>query len=228
MSLGQRIKEFRKILKITQGDMANKLNIDTPNISFYENGKTAPSIQTLELIRNAYNLNLDWLLSGEGDMFLDKEPKANKEQMRDDCIVLYPNFVATSSNEHHKVKVLGAISAGEPLAILDYETDRTLPIAKNLVSNPDDCYCFQVNGTSMEPEIADGDYVIISKIYDIERLDCKIIAVNSPEGLTLKELFYDTGTNQYFLRPINRLFKSIPLVDNAIILGCLKLIIRLY
>ena len=77
--IGQRLRDFRKVKKITQEELANVLNLDTANISFYENGKTAPSLQSLEIMRITYNLNINWLLSGEGTMFLDSEKDSKKD-----------------------------------------------------------------------------------------------------------------------------------------------------
>ena len=78
MSFGQRLKEFRKVKKITQEELATLLKIATPNISDYENGKTTPSIQSLQIIGNTYNLNLDWLLKGQGSMFIGENKDKKK------------------------------------------------------------------------------------------------------------------------------------------------------
>jgi len=78
VSFGQRLKEFRKVKKITQEELATLLKIATPNISDYENGKTTPSIQSLQIIGNTYNLNLDWLLKGQGSMFIGENKDKKK------------------------------------------------------------------------------------------------------------------------------------------------------
>lgn len=46
--LGKRIRELRKARGITQEELAEKLGIGTPNISYIENGKFAPSIENFE------------------------------------------------------------------------------------------------------------------------------------------------------------------------------------
>mgnify|MGYP002624395772 CR=1 FL=1 len=46
--LGLRIKEIRKSLNMTQEKLAELVGIGTPNISYIENGKFAPSVDTLE------------------------------------------------------------------------------------------------------------------------------------------------------------------------------------
>ena len=48
--LGQKIKEIRKSRKITQEQLAEKIGVGTPNISYIETGKFAPSIENFEKI----------------------------------------------------------------------------------------------------------------------------------------------------------------------------------
>ena len=48
--LGNRIKTIRKARNLTQEQLAEFVNIGTPNISYIENGKFAPSIDTLQKI----------------------------------------------------------------------------------------------------------------------------------------------------------------------------------
>ena len=48
--LGLRIREYRKSLNMTQEKLAELIGIGTPNISYIENGKFAPSVETLEKI----------------------------------------------------------------------------------------------------------------------------------------------------------------------------------
>ena len=46
--LGQNIKLIRKAKKLTQEKLAEIVGIGTPNISYIESGKFAPSIDTLQ------------------------------------------------------------------------------------------------------------------------------------------------------------------------------------
>lgn len=51
--LGQKIKLVRKSKNMTQEQLAEIVDIGVPNISYIENGKFAPSIDTLQKIANA-------------------------------------------------------------------------------------------------------------------------------------------------------------------------------
>ena len=68
-----RFTRLRKILKISQKDMAAALRIPDSTISRYENNVIKPSYDILSKIANTYNINLNWLLTGKGEMFTDRE-----------------------------------------------------------------------------------------------------------------------------------------------------------
>jgi len=48
--LGLRIRELRKIKKLTQEQLAEKIKIETPSLSNIENGKNYPNSDTIEKI----------------------------------------------------------------------------------------------------------------------------------------------------------------------------------
>lgn len=56
--LGKRIKELRKSRKMTQEQLAEKVGIGTPNISYFETGKYTPSIETLFKIATVLNYEM--------------------------------------------------------------------------------------------------------------------------------------------------------------------------
>lgn len=68
-----RFKEFRKTLKLNQEELANKLEIPYQTISKYERGENKPSADVLTKLGEKCNLNIDWLLTGRGEMFINNE-----------------------------------------------------------------------------------------------------------------------------------------------------------
>lgn len=68
--MNERIKLLRKTLKLTQQEFADKLNIKRGAVANYEVGRNQPIDAVISLICKTYNVNEDWLKSGEGDMFL--------------------------------------------------------------------------------------------------------------------------------------------------------------
>lgn len=70
-----RIKKIRKELDLTQQEFADRLKVGRNNIAGYETGKRSPSDAVISLICREFNVNEEWLRTGQGEIFieLDKE-----------------------------------------------------------------------------------------------------------------------------------------------------------
>ena len=76
--IGQRIKERRKELKITQTQIQQETSISSGNLSCIENGKYLPSAVALLELSKILNCSIDWMLTGnssisESSTILDTE-----------------------------------------------------------------------------------------------------------------------------------------------------------
>lgn len=56
-----RIKELREKAGLSQRELAEKLGVSKQAVSDYENGKTAPSVKTIELIANIFHVKPDYI-----------------------------------------------------------------------------------------------------------------------------------------------------------------------
>lgn len=65
----ERIKCLRKELKLTQQEFADKLKIKRGAIANYELGRNDPIDAVVTLICREFNVNEQWLRTGEGEMF---------------------------------------------------------------------------------------------------------------------------------------------------------------
>lgn len=64
-----RFLELRKSLGLTQEEFANKLGLTRGAITNVERGLTEPKPHFLSLVANTFNVNEEWLRTGEGEMF---------------------------------------------------------------------------------------------------------------------------------------------------------------
>lgn len=64
MDIGRQIQRRRKLVGLTQEQLANKANLETPTISKIENGRTKISLPSLIQIANALEISADELLCG--------------------------------------------------------------------------------------------------------------------------------------------------------------------
>ena len=80
MSLGDRIRGKRQVLKITQQELAEVLGITPQHISLIEQGKATPSISLLPRLAEELGVSADYLLSGREGIITDTIPaiKADK------------------------------------------------------------------------------------------------------------------------------------------------------
>lgn len=64
-----RIKELRKTLGLSQDEFGFKLGVTNTAVSGYESGRRNPTEQTILSICREFDVNEDWLRTGEGEMF---------------------------------------------------------------------------------------------------------------------------------------------------------------
>lgn len=74
--LGARIKELRKVRRLSQEQLSEKINIDPKHLSRIEVGKSYPSLDTLEKIAKTLNVEIK-------DLFEFMHQVKNREIPRD-------------------------------------------------------------------------------------------------------------------------------------------------
>ena len=77
MGLGERLKLVRERLGMTQKEFAEFLGVGIASVQRYEREERIPSGEFLKLLLDKFNININWLLTGEGSMFVNppqKEP----------------------------------------------------------------------------------------------------------------------------------------------------------
>ncbi|MHB9074614.1 MAG: helix-turn-helix domain-containing protein [Desulfobaccales bacterium] len=76
--IGKRLKEFRESLNMDQQSFAQSVGLSgRDTISKWERGLHYPSADILAIMRKKYLLNVDWLVSGEGEMLLSAGARPN-------------------------------------------------------------------------------------------------------------------------------------------------------
>lgn len=101
--MNERLKKLRKVLDLTQQEFANKLGSTRDNIGGYETGRRNPSAAVISLICTKFNVNEDWLRTGNGEMFI--------ELTRDEQIENFVGNVLKSEEDSFKKKFISMLSA---------------------------------------------------------------------------------------------------------------------
>ncbi|MCU0286492.1 MAG: helix-turn-helix domain-containing protein [Acidobacteria bacterium] len=68
-AVGSRIKAIRKKLQLMQRDFVKIVNITMSTLSDIETGKKRPGSEMLFILSDVYQVNLHYILHGEGEMF---------------------------------------------------------------------------------------------------------------------------------------------------------------
>ena len=72
-NIKDRLKKIREHLGLSQQEMADKLEILVTTISKYERGVISPASNFLIKMVVLFNVDLNWLIAGQGHMFLDED-----------------------------------------------------------------------------------------------------------------------------------------------------------
>ena len=84
-----RIKQLMESQNMTQQAFAQYIDMSTASLSSILNGRTKPTLNTVEAIRKSFpTINIEWLMFGTGTMFMDgkapEPPVGGQEQQQND------------------------------------------------------------------------------------------------------------------------------------------------
>ena len=98
--VGERLKKTREALNISQIRLAEQLSVSQGTISKWERGLCEIPYSVMEYLAKTYNINLHWLLTGEGEMFIKREHKIPTEKAS--IVPELANFLALLPEEQQK------------------------------------------------------------------------------------------------------------------------------
>ena len=73
-TIGDRIRYIRGSL--TQPEFGRKLGVGRNNVYTWESNQNMPQAETLLRIYKEYGVNINWLLSGEGEPYIEKSKRS--------------------------------------------------------------------------------------------------------------------------------------------------------
>jgi len=69
INIGERVKHIRKLHMLNQQEFSKAINISQGRLSEIEKNICKPSTDTLISLSRTFNVNLNWILLGEGEQF---------------------------------------------------------------------------------------------------------------------------------------------------------------
>ena len=79
--MNERIKSLRKSLSMTQEEFSKRIGLSRNFIAQVEIGTKTPSDRTISDICREFNVNEEWLRTGEGEMFIQKSKEEQLGEM---------------------------------------------------------------------------------------------------------------------------------------------------
>lgn len=109
--MNERLVKLRKTLGFkTQQAWADDLKLKRGTIANYEIGRNVPIDAIITLICDKHNVNKEWLLTGEGEMFI--------ELSRKDKIIEWASEALSGESEEYRNRFVDALDA---LSVDDWE-----------------------------------------------------------------------------------------------------------
>lgn len=99
----ERLRKLRKTLDLTQQEFADRIGSARDNIAGYETGRRNPSVAVISLICTKFNVNEEWLRTGNGEMFI--------ELTRDEQIERFVGDTLKSEDDSFKKKFISMLAA---------------------------------------------------------------------------------------------------------------------
>ncbi len=154
--VNERFRQIRKKLEMTQEQLAQRLGVGKAALSMIETGKAGLSSRNLNIMVQEFNVNPEWVETGEGNMF-SAEPNLNKFCLR-----------TTDSSLPLQSVPLYSIEGTAGLVPLFANSEVAKPV--NFIHIPNLPKCdgaIYIVGDSMYPLLKSGDIVLYKQISDI-------------------------------------------------------------
>lgn len=103
MTQGERLRNIRKALNLTLEKFGEKLGVGKTAISKLEKGENSITDQMMLSICREYNVNENWLRTGEGDMFI--------KMTRNDELSQFVGQLMATEDDSFKKRLVSALAA---------------------------------------------------------------------------------------------------------------------
>lgn len=165
MTLSERLKNERKKAGLSQVQFAEKLGLNARTYASYERGERDISTALLLDICKALNISSDRLLGNPTE-----PPEGNNLE-----VVPPPDAMV-------RIPVIGEVAAGMT-CLADMQIIDTMLCDAAMIHTGYDYVYLKVKGDSMEPELHEGDLVLVRVQDTIESGEYAVVLVDGEDGL---------------------------------------------
>ena len=194
-TIGQRLRIMRKQLNLTQEQLAQRLGIGKAALSMIETSKAGLSTRNKNILVQDFNVNPDWLETGEGKMF-SVEPDFTPFTLRTDKSLPLQSVP------------LYSIEGTAGLVPLFAENSEVKPVNHIHIPNLPKCDgAIYVVGDSMYPLLKSGDIVLYKQLSDVRDVfwgDMYLLSIDidGEEYITVK--YVQKADQEGFIRLVSQ------------------------
>lgn len=202
-TLGDRIRNRRKELKLTQKDLSLAIKgVSNVAISQWESNTTKPNAENILDLATILQCDIPWLLRGEGKT----EMISNAKFVQVTKSFYYPLLSTVQAGTFTEINLLNHIDGDEQFDLISSQ-----------VKAGDQAFFLVIEGDSMTPRFHEGDMVLIDP--DLEPKPGKFVAAIDLDGKATFKQYKQLGSFDDHGRPH---FKLVPLNDNHPTLSSLE------
>lgn len=109
----ERIKEIRQKFKLSQVEFSERIFITKSFYGDIEIGKKKVNDRIIFIVSKQFNVNIEWLKTGKGEIFIDQQPDILKEKLLyvysqldpslQNCLVEQSNILLKLQNTKNKI-----------------------------------------------------------------------------------------------------------------------------
>ena len=177
-TLDERLKAARSGSGLTQEQVAERLQVETTTVSFWEQGIRKPGRDNLVGLASLYGVSVDYLLG-----LADEEPRLPARVLLRELTNRYEMLSLT------EIPMFGAVPAGEPVVPTESSGEH-VEVPASLVDGVRRPFALRITGDSLsDMGIHDGQIVIVDP--DAELVDGKVYIVQIEDEVTAKRVYMD-------------------------------------
>lgn len=201
------VKQLRKEMGLSQTQFANRINLSQGALSQIENGYSSLSMESLKKISDAFNVNCNWLVKGNGEMFQSAENKKN-----------FYHFVLDDQKHNLIPLVRKEAHAGYSKKHFDQDFLKTLDLFKIPGYEKGDYRLFEIEGDSMIPTLFPREMVIGERA-DLQTLENgSLVVLVTKDGILAKRIYSNSEEKPgYILKSDNAKIPAKTMNQNKIL-----------